>query len=367
MALTGVLANDNLLMSYFEKKAMAVLHEEVAFYKIADKTPLPAGSGQQMTFNGWRRIAAASSTLSEYSTSANVAVRLSSRKINVTLQSWGRSIQLTDLLEKTSVLPVEPGALAELEQSAALTIDNAIQLAIFKNVTAQCGEFSGTSNNGILSAFLSAQASSFCADTGTTSNSRQFGFPVVFGTSATRLSAVLCPSAGRASISASMGPIGIRKAVARLKRLNAKPFANGHYVGIIHPNAVSTMLGNPDYKQWVVNYAEGPRETMFKHVVKVVHGVELIESSNVPRFTGAGAQGKDLNLTFICGKGAVGCTELDGGVKMIIKRPGPQSTDNPFDLFGTLAFKSRIAGAALNPSCGVILITSEGLNEGVYS
>jgi len=367
MALTGILANDNLLMAYFEKTALATLHDEVAFGQVAEKFPLPKGSGQTMTFNGWRTLTAASSTLSEYSTSANVAVRLSSRKITSTIASYGRSIQITDTLELTSILPVEPGALAELEHSAALTVDNIVQLAVFKNVLTQVGSFSKSSNNGILSALLSATASSFCADTGTTGNGRQFGFPVVFGTSAARLSAVLCPSAGQASISARMGPIAIRKAVSRLKRLNVKPMADGSYVGIIHPNAVSTMLGNSDYKAYIVNYAEGPKETMFKHVVTKVHGVNFIEASNAPRFVGAGAQGKKLNLTFICGKGAVGMSELDGGVKMIMKRPGPQSTDNPYDLFSTLAFKVRAAAAALNPSCGVILITSEGVGEGSYS
>lgn len=365
MSLTGIVANDNLLMSYFEKKALATLHEQVAFYNAADKFPLPLGSGQTMTFNGWRTLAAASAALSEYSTSANAAVRLSSRKISSTIASYGRSIQITDTLELTSILPVEPGALAELEQSAALTVDNIIQLAVFKNVLAQVGKNADTETK-ILSAFLSARASSLCANTGTTGNSRQFGFPVVFGTSCVRLSAVISPSAGNASISARMGPIAVRKAVSRLKRLDVKPMANGKYLGIIHPNAYSTMLGNSDYKQWVLNYAEGPKETLYKHMVTSVHGVDFVESSNVPRFVGAAANGKKLNLTFICGKGALAVSELDGGVKMIMKRPGPTSTDNPYDLFSTLAFKVRAAAAALNPSCGVIIVTSEGKGEGVY-
>lgn len=365
MSDTGILANDNLLMSYFEKRALAVLHDEVAFYNAAEKFPLPKGSGQQMTWNAWRKLAAASSTLSEHSASANAAVRLSSRKINTTIASYGRSLAITDTLELTSILPVEPGALAELEQSAALTVDNIIQLAVFKNVLAQVGGNADTETK-ILSAFLSARASSLCANTGTTSNSRQFGFPVVFGTSCVRLSAVVSPSAGVASVSARLGPIAIRKAVARLKRLNVAPMANGKYLGIAHPNAISTMLGNSDYKAWLTGYVEGPRETMYKHKVATVHNVDFVESANVPRFKGAATNGKIINLTFICGKGALGVTELDGGVKMIIKRPGPQNTSDPYDLFSTLAFKVRAAAAALNPSCGVIVATSEGKSEGVY-
>lgn len=365
MADTGILANDNLLMSYFEAKALDTLHAEVGFYNIAEKKPLPKGMGQQTTWNAWRPIGAASSTLSEYAASANAAVRLSSRKVNVTIQSFGRAVQLTDTLELTSILPVEPGALAELEQSAVLTTDNIIQLCVFKNVLSQVGQNADVQTK-ILSAYLSALPSSFCANTGTTGNSRQFGFPVVFGMSA-RLSAVPAASAAAmASISARMGPIGVRKAVARLKRLSVKPMANGKYMGIAHPATISTMLGNPDYKQWLTGYVEGPRETMYKHKVATVHNVDFIESANVPRFVGAGARGKVLDLTFIAGKGAVAVTELDGGLKMIIKRPGPQSTDNPFDLFSTLSYKIRAAAAAINPSCGVILVTVEGKAEGVY-
>lgn len=346
---TSIVNNDNLLMSYFEKRAMATLHDKVWFYQLAEKYPLPKGSGQSITFNGWRTLAAASSTLAE--SSANSSVSLSSRKISATIASYGRSIKFTDLLEQTSVLPVEPGALRELEQSAALTLDNAIQLAVFKNVLTQVGQNSAA--KAILSAFMSAAASSFCANTGTTGNSRQFGFPVVFGTSAARLSAV---SKTAPSVSAKLGPIAVRKAVARLKRLNVEPMADGFYVGVAHPNAIATMLGNPDYKQWLTGYVEGPSETMYKHMVTKVHQVKFIESTNAPRYAAAA---HSCNLTFICGRGAVGVTELDGGVKMIMKRPGSGDTSNPYDLYSTLAFKLRVAAAALNPSCGVIAITHE--------
>ena len=360
---TSIVNNDNLLQSYFEKRAMATLHEATWFYQIAEKYPLPKGAGQQITFNGWRSLAAASTTLDEVS--ANSSVSLSSRKVNKTIASYGRSIKFTEMLELTSILPVEPGALRELEHSAALTVDNMVQLAVFKNVLAQVGQNASTQGS-ILSAFLSAKASSFCANTGTTGNGRQFGFPVVFGTSAARLSAVTSPSAGNASISARLGPIAIRKAVARLSRLNVKPLADGSYAGVAHPNAISTMLGNSDYKAWLTGYVEGPKETMYKHQVAKVHNVKLIASSNVPRSVGAGARGKKSNLTFICGMGALGVTELDGGVKMIMHRPGSQSISDAYEQYSTLAFKLRGVAAALNPSCGVIVITSEGVGEGVY-
>ena len=350
---TSIVTGDNLLMVYFQRRAIKTLHEKVAFYQIATKFPLPQGSGNQMTFNGWRKISAASSTLAE--ASSNSSVNLSSRRVNVTILSYGRSVKITDLLELTSVLPPIEGAMRELEQSAALTLDNAIQRAVFKNVLAQVGQNADTKAK-ILSAYMSVTASGFCADTGTTANSNQFGFPAVFGTSASRLSAV---GSTAPSISARLGPIGIRKAVVRLRRLAVEPFADGKYVGIVHPNALGTMYSNSDWKQWQINYSGGPQATMYKNEAGLVHNVRLIESPNAPRYAVAA---HSVNLNFICGPDAVGVTELGGGIEMIIKRPGPQTTSEPFNLNSYVAYKLRVVAAALNPSCGAILFTHERLS-----
>lgn len=347
---TSIVNNDNLLMVYFQRKAIKTLHENVAFYQIAEKYPLPQGSGTQMTFNGWRKISAASVTLSE--ASANSAVSLSSRKVNVTIASYGRTVKITDLLELTSILPPVEGAMRELEQSAALTYDNVIQLAVFKNVLAQVGQNADVKAK-ILSAWMSARQSSFCADTGTTGNSRQFAFPVVHALSGVRLS-----TAGNAtaSISARLGPIVIRKGVNRLQRLAVPTFADGRYVSIAHPNALATMFGNSDWKQWQINYSGGPQATMYKNEAGIVHMVRFISSPNVPRSAVAASS---INLTPIFGMGAVGVTELGGGIEMIIKRPGPTSTNDPFNLNSYVAYKLRAVAATLNPSAGVILATHE--------
>jgi len=357
---TSTVNNDNLLMSYFERRALKTLQDKVWFYQVAQMSgeirPIPQGSGTQITFNAWRRLAAASSFLSE--SSGNAAVSLSSRKVNVSIVSLGRTVKLTDLLEQTSVLNVNEGALRRIEDSAALTIDNALQYAVFKGsgtaARLQVGQLADTKTK-ILSAWMSSTASSFCANTGTTGNTLQFGLPVVFGTSASRLSAV---SATAPSVSARMGPIGVRKAVARLERLNAEPMADGRYVGIMHTNAKATLLGNSDYKQWVLNYTDGPKETMYKNETTPVHNVRFIQSNNVPRFAVAA---HSVNLTPIFGQGCLAAVELGGSVKYIITRPGSQSTNDPFWLNSFVAFKVRMIGAILDPSAGVILATSEKL------
>lgn len=347
---SSIVNNNNLLMVYFQRRLIKTLHENVAFYQLCEKYPLPLGAGNQMTFNGWRKIAAASSTLAE--ASSNSAVALSSRKVNVTVNSYGRAVKLTELLELTSILPPVEGAMRELEHSARLTLDNVVQLAVFQNQLARVGQ-NDSGKSLLLSAWMSSTASSFCANTGTNSNAQQFGFPVVFAASTARLSSV---SKTAVSISARLGPIGIRKAVVRLRRLAVEPFADGRYVGVAHPNALASMFSNSDWKAWQLNYAGGPQQTMYKNEAALVHNVRLIDSANVPRYAVAA---HSVNLTFICGNGALGITELNGGIELIIKRPGPQTTSEPFNLNSYVAYKLRAVAAVLNPSCGVILASHE--------
>ena len=356
---TSIVNNDNLLESYFERRALKVLHEKCWYYQIPKMDgqvyAIPQASGQQITWNGFRRLAAASSFLAE--ASGNSAVSLSSRKVNVSVNSLGRTIKLTDLLEFTSIINVNEGAMKEIENSAAVTVDNCIQYAVFKgsgtDARVQVGTLADTKAK-LLSALMSARASSFCANTGNAESGRlQWGIPVVFGTSCVRLSAV---GATAPSISARLGPIAIRKGVTRLKRLNVDPLGDGKFVGISHPNALATMYGNPDWKQWHLNFSGGPQESMYKHEAGLVHNVRLLESTNQPRYAVAA---HSCNVTTILGSGCLGVAELDGSVKFYISRPGPSSTNDPFKLNSYIAFKVRMAAAVLNPSCGVHVITHE--------
>ena len=361
-------SNDNLLMAYFEKRGLAVLESECLFYKIAQKKPLPKGSGNTMTFNSWVSIAGASSTLSEYSASANAVTPLSSRKVVATLASYGRGVLFTDLLELQSILPVHAGALARLEHSAKLTADAIAQIACIKDKIIHTNN-STRCLSGLLSAWLSSKASAFCVNTGggaaqNDESANSFGFPVVFGMSCGKLSATHAASAATASLSGMLGPVALNKAVTRLKRLSVKPWANGTYFAIAHPYAVGTMLRNPDFKGWVTNDYNLVKETLYKNAIGVCNGVTIMESPNIPRYEGSLADNiaPNLNLTLIVGRAEDGespiaMTELDGGLKFMY-HPPDKTADN-FELYSTLTYKIRAAAAVLNPSCGVILITND--------
>lgn len=346
---TSIVTGDNLLMVFFSRKLIKTLHEKCAFYQLAEKFALPANSGVQMTFSGFRKIGAASSTLAE--ASSNSAVNLSSRKVNVTIASYGRAVKITDLADAVSIISPVEGAMRELEHSAGLTLDNVIQLVVFKNVIGQVGQNGDVKTKLLSGAYQANAASAMCANTGTRVGN-QMGFPVVFGTSAAKLSLGTTKST-----SSTPGPWVIRKMVTRLKRLSVDPMPNGAYVGVAHPNWISGLFANASYRTLVINYNEGPKESFFKATPSHrIHGVELVESANVPRYATSSLSCTPL---FICGQGALGVVELGSGTEMIIKRPGPQSVSDPFNLSIYVSYKMRTVAAVLNPSAGVIGLVNE--------
>jgi N4-gp56 family major capsid protein len=346
--LTTTTTINNLLPIYLERRMIARLVPVERFYQFAEKRPLPANNGVQMTFNAWTNLAAASSTMTEGT--ANSLVALSSRKVNVTVQQYGRGVKVTDLSAITAITDVIRDSVDILATSAALTVDNAMQLAIFKNVLTQTGTLSGTKTL-ILSAWMSALASSFSACTGTSGNSNQWGFPAIFAGSAKRLSA---NSATAPTASARASVLSIRKTRNALSARDALPFADGYFVGVAHPNFLDTLGRDPTWQTW--NQYQNSKATMYKGERGSVEQVRFVQSTNVPRFAVAA---HSVNITPIFGQQAYAATELDGGVKMMVKNPGPTTQSNPFDQYSTIAFKVNIVGALINCSAGRTLFSEE--------
>lgn len=340
---------NNLLQSFFSKKMITTLVPKTPLIEFADKEDLPLRTGNTATFNGWNRITGASSTLSEGT--ANSLIALSSRRVVGTIAGYGRGVKITDLAAMTTIFDAVNGATERLTDSAAETVERMCQMGIFKAHIANNQISAGAAS--VLSAFMSSVASAFCAVTGTMNGSNlQFQFPAVFGASVGRLSAI---NATAPSVSAQLSIYSVRKTVTKLRALNAKPMADGYFVGYAHPNALHCLMKDNTWKDW--NQYQNSKETMYKgEVGAAVNAVRFIQSSMCPRFAVAA---HSVNLTFIFGQQAFGFTSLDGMVKMIIAR-GPDKND-VFDQFITVTYKIYGVAVCLNPSAGRILYTAEKL------
>lgn len=334
-----------MMQAWFSRKILARLEPQVKLVEFAQREELPLRTGTTATWNGWRSLAAASSTLAEGT--ANSLPALSSRRVTATIAGFGRGYKLTDLFQMTAIFDAVNGAMDTLGDSAAKTVERICQMGIYKNSGSIAHNQSTTL---ILSTLMSSLASAMCASTGTNGSSgRLFQFPAVFGTSAARLSAV---SKTAPSLSARLSVFSVRKAVDALRTKNALPMADGLYVGYAHPKALTTLRRDATWQNW--NQYTLTKETMYKGETGQVEGVRFVSSTECPRYAVAA---HSVNMTFIFGQQAYGLTTLNGQVEMIIGR-GPDKSD-PFDQFTTVTYKIYAAAAALNISAGRILFTHE--------
>lgn len=330
--------NDNLMQSWFSRKMLVRLEPQVKLAEFAQRDELPLRTGKTSTWNGWSSLGAASSTLGEGT--ANSLTALSSRRVTATIAGYGRGHKLTDLFEMTAIFDAVNGSMDVLSDSAAKTVERICQTGIYKSNYA-----SNLSTTGILSALMSSNASAMCAVTGTNNNSnRLFQFPAVFGTSTTRLSAV---SKTAPTISAQVGVNLLRKITQKLRAQNARPFADGNFVGYTHPNALHGLRRDPT---WVLfNQYQNSKETFYRGETGMIEGIRFVTSTEAPRYA---VTAHSVNMVFVFGQQAYGLTTLNGMVEMIIGR-GPDKSD-PFNQFTTVTYKVYGAAACLNPSAGRI-------------
>src|SRR3990167_2916845 len=340
---TTTVNNDNLMASFFSQKMLVRLEPETPLIGLSFKEDLSLRSGKVATFNGWNSLAAASSYLAEGV--ANSLPALSSRRVTATIQGYGRGVKITDLFQMTSFFDAVNGAMDVLTDSGKKTVEAMCQMGIYKNSIS-----ANSSATKLMSAYMTANASAFCSGTGTCSTSDlQFQFPALFATSTTFLSAI---DATAPSISAQLSVYSTRKAVTTLRGLDARPFADGYFVGYAHPRALSSLRKDQTWQTW--NRYQNAKQTMWVGVEGEVEKVRVINSSMAPRYAVAS---HSICGVFIFGQQAFGFTSLDGMVKMMISR-GPDKSD-VYDQFTPVTFKIYGAAVALNISAGRILWVAE--------
>lgn len=331
--------NNNLLQSWFSQKMLVRLEPQVKLAEFAQRDELPLRTGTTATWNGWRSLGAASSTLAEGV--QNSLVALSSRRVTATIAGYGRGHKLTDLFQMVAIFDTVNGSMDVLSDSAAKTVERICQTGIYKSLYAN-----NLSTTGILSALMSSLASGMSLVTTPANNNSNslFQFPAVFGTSAARLSAVNKAAPG---LSSQMSVSLLRRILTKLRGLNARPMADNLFVGYTHPNALHSLRRDPTWINF--NQYQNSKETFYRGETGQVEGIRFVTSTEAPRYA---VTGHSVNMIFVFGQQAYGLTTLNGQVEMMIGR-GPDKTD-PFNQFTTVTYKIYAAGACLNPSAGRI-------------
>ena len=148
----------------------------------------------------------------------------------------------------------------------------------------------------------------------------------------------------------------IREAVHSLESLNAQPFSDGLYRGVIHGDVKYDLQADTAHWQEVLKHTEsGLRDLRGGNaasngkgngVCGELNGVEFIQSNQALKMDASGSASTDIYQSYIFGAEHYGVSQFQD-VQTIIKNPSPVST---LDLYGTFGFKMSFACKELNSS-----------------
>ena len=162
----------------------------------------------------------------------------------------------------------------------------------------------------------------------------------------------------------------IRRAVRTLKNNKAPKFENGMYRGIVGPYTAMDLMGN---SEWLDAHRYTDADAIKRGVIGKLHGVEFVETNDQHYVLSAGFSTSATNVAnvysnFIFGKEAYGIINLGSirAPKIFVKNPGPNSTDNPIDMFSTIGWKMPFVAKTLNANWLINLKTgaTDGYNAG---
>ena len=331
--ITGMVGN------YYDHVFLERLEANLVYDKYGEQRPLPENQGATIV---WHRLTnpVAGYVLTEGATPAASVV--SATKVSASLVFYGDLRSISDQVTATAVCPVVEETVQALGYGAALTKDS-----IISNLVG----FGSAASTGVANAASTHLPSVFSQ-----------GFPVLEGNS----NLVFWPNSGGNATVINNGYFStvtaishIRHAVTQLKSVNAIPFENNLYKGIVHPFISDQVRSDSTFPTWM---AYNNLQALTKGKLGVIERVDCEESSNAFTVavlasawsTGYTSGGGTLYGTLIVGKGAYGVTKLGAKDAKINVTTGADKTD-PLNQYTLVGYKLAMAAKVLNPSAGVIL------------
>lgn len=336
---TGDAGITGMVGNYYDHVFLERLEANLVYDKYGEQRPLPENQGNTIV---WHRLTnpTAGYVITEGSTPGASVV--SASKVSATLVFYGDLRSISDQVVATAVCPVVEETVQALGYGAALTKDNII--------ADQIG-FGSAASTGVANAVSTKIPSVFSQ-----------GFPIIEGNS----NLVFWPATGNLATGIIAGYFStttaiahVRRAVTQLKTVNAIPFENNLYKGVIHPFISDQIRQDSTFPTWM---AYNNLQAMTKGKLGVIERVDFEESANAFKVavlasawsTGYTSGGGTLYGTIIFGKGAYGVTKLGAKDAKINVTTGADKTD-PLNQYTLIGYKLAMGVKVLNPSAGIIL------------
>ena len=309
------------LPNYYSKVFLEQLAPGPRMMGLVIKQPLPQNNGKVCYFP---RMVNESLTVSAATLTEGTAVTpqlLDDAQISSTVRGYGKANGIADLTKLTAINSM----VTEAVKSLATQANNIIDLLLINEAYGTSAEPHGT------------------------------GFSCVAWD--TVLDAEVDGGSEIATMNATVNVMKaetVRFAVSKLLARNVKPLEDGFFALVMHSNSAYKLLADTE---WQTAYQYTDPENLRKGVVGTYGGAKVIIDNNI-RTSANGSAGATVYNSIMLGHGALGATELDGGIHSYFVGGGAEKSD-PIDQFVTVGWKANFAATRLNLSCGLIVLTCD--------
>ena len=233
------------VVDYYERTLLENAKPEMVHARDAQKRTLPENNGKHVQFRRMVPYAAVTEPLKEGITPAGQEIRQTA--FTAMVKPYGRHVEVTDELDYYLIDNMHQEVAKLLSDQATLSLDTIARNALHTGMNVQ---FAGGKAN-------------------------------------------------RAALTAAdkLTPDEIKKAVRTLKRANCKPFADGYYHAIVHPDAVYDLTASED---WIDIAKYQDKSKIEKYELGTMYKVKFYESTNAMVYeTKAYLYGETDSLTIV--------------------------------------------------------------------
>ena len=280
MAVGTTTTTSTLLKNYWHDFFLSVLVDFRAFSPgLTKKAAVPTGNGKVVWWYGLTKTSPVGASLTE---GADPTARSSaSRRVSGTLTEYGNLVKNSRLFMDTAIDGAREEIIKDLARDAAKVIDDTL-------ITAAVG-----------------------------------GGTVLFGASTSHRSNII--EATTATIK------DVRKAVRLLQLSSVPPFADGFYVGLVHPDVAFDLQTDSAWTD-IVKYRDTVKYDL-KGEVGRIWGIRFVVAPTIPVLLNSGSASTDIYRTLIFGPDFLGESHM-GSLEVVINEPGRGSELRQFNTYG---------------------------------
>jgi len=301
-----------LMQTYYDRQFLERAKPSLAMWQFGQKRNLPVNEGILINYTRYTVLPAATTPLTEGANPAGLD--LSATTVTATIAEYGDYTQISSLVSVTAIDKDISEKTELFADQAALTVETIVRNAVYDQTT-----------QIIYANGKSALASVASTDTLSTSD--------------------------------------IQKGVRKLKKQKAMKM-NGYWICMIGPDVEYDITKDA---AWVSAAEYAGSTPLFEGEVGKWFGTRFVYTTEPYIQSGAGSSGADVYSNFMFGKNAYGVVDFPAGAasgsanapSIIVKKPGPTTTADPLNRFGTCGWQLTFGQLVLNATwivnlkCGV--------------